>query len=429
MNVFQCLKSELDLFAPVPIQKDVLKAESIAYNPLSTLDSASLEFLVPGNSESYKDLSRVFLRLVVEIPQLKAGQTDEADDTVVANLLQSLFKQINIYLNNTCVSQAESTYHYRSYLEKVFNYGEEQATTSLKVAGFIPDKSKFDSFVAGENSGIEERRKWLTNGRQVELFGRVHGDLFNMSKYLLNNVDMRLAFIREKPEFYMMGDNGHKSEIKILEANLFVHNHIINPQLLMSHEKLLDKHKLVNYPIKRMTVRNFTVNSGIHTLNLDNIVIGQLPNVVIFGMVNNEAFYGKRSLNPFNFQRFDLSLFQLSINGQPFPSRPIEITSDATCSKYARAYHTVFSALNLDKTDKAHQITPENYLDGYFFLAFDVTRDASYGTLCGNLNSEGSLRIEAKFLKPLPKPITAIIGCEFDGLIQIDKNRNVSVAY
>jgi len=63
---FECIKSELDLFAAHPTQSSILRTEEVSYNPMASLDSAfSIEFVCLGNGETYRDLSIAYLRLVV----------------------------------------------------------------------------------------------------------------------------------------------------------------------------------------------------------------------------------------------------------------------------------------------------------------------------------------------------------------------------
>jgi len=39
------------------------------------------------------------------------------------------------------------------------------------------------------------------NSNKVELFGKVHADIFNQNKLLVNNVDLRMNFNIEKKRF------------------------------------------------------------------------------------------------------------------------------------------------------------------------------------------------------------------------------------
>jgi len=65
------LKSELDLFAAHPTQSSILRTEEVSYNPIAFLDGvSSIEFVCLGNGETYRDLSSVYLRLVVQLKKM-----------------------------------------------------------------------------------------------------------------------------------------------------------------------------------------------------------------------------------------------------------------------------------------------------------------------------------------------------------------------
>lgn len=358
MKMVQCLKSELDLFSPLPVQRDIIKTETIVINSISNLMSPSLEFLIPG-TECYKDLNNVYIRLLVEMTAPETGDTKvaESGNTVVNNIAHSLFRQVTIYLNNTIVSGGEANYGYRTYLEKLLNYSTEAASTFMKTSGWYLDSGKIDSIIATENPGLNQRCEWLTNKKKVEIFARVHADIFNQNRYLLSNIDLCINMVKEKPEFYMMGADSNKCDLKILEANILIDQCYVNPSLIMAHEKLLDSNKFITYPYKRLQLRHYAIPTNQHTLCIESAVMGLIPNLLLFAMVSSDAFQGKRSSNPFNFQHFDINSIQLNVNGQCVPSRPLEMNFEKNSGRYAHAYYMLFKNLQLIRADKANMIT------------------------------------------------------------------------
>lgn len=425
----QVLKSQLDLFSSVPIQKDVIRTESLVVNPICALDGPSLDFISPGVSDAYKDLSNIYLRLLLKLPtSVKTGTEEATQATVVNNIINSLFSQCQIYLNNVNVSNNEGDFAYRCYLEKLLNHGEESANTHLQSGGWYLDESKLDD-MSGTNLGYEKRKLWFTNGKTVEVYGRLTGDILNQHKYLISGVDLRINLIKSSPNFHLMSVEKDKSEIQILESNLFIEHAYVNPNLILAHNKLLESNKPLNYHIKRLQIRQYTIGANVHSVSLDNVIIGQLPNLLIFGMVSSEAYSGKRSKNPFNFEHFNLSSIQLSVNGYSIPTKPLEMNFVNESQIYSRAYFNLFRALQLQKSDQTNQVKMTNFNNGFTLIPFDLTRDANYGGLCLSQLSEGVVRLELKFSKATPSSITALIATEFDGCISIDKNRSVNVVF
>jgi hypothetical protein len=58
-------------------------------------------------------------------------------------------------------------------------------------------------------------------------------------------------------------------------------------------------------------------------------------------------------------------------------------------------------------------------------LEFDLTADKEADEEHTSLPRQGNLRIEERFKKPLPAPVTCILYAEFPVHIKIDNSRNV----
>lgn len=426
-----CMKSELDLFADRPVQASILKTEEVSYKPIASLDNTTvIEFTPIAHGDTYRDLSSIYLRLQVKL--LKDNQDTihtDAKSGVCNNILHSLIRQCSVYLNGKPVAQTESNYNYRSYIENLLNYGVESAQTHLEGTGWIIDKGNIDSIVDKENPGLDARKKLFGKSGTVELIGKLHADMFNQSKLLLSNVDLRIVLSLEKPEFYVMEEDGGKSYVKITDATLYMNHCTISPSILLAHEKVLQTKNCI-YPYKRVEVLSHTIPANSKTLHLDNVVTGRLPNFLVFGMVDNEAFVGKRSKNPYNFQHYNISEFCLSVNGVQVPSQPLQFDFQKSPSISTHGYYTLFKGTNIQHFDRSHQITKQFFENGCFLLAFDLTADQSNDlSACGNLLNQGVLRIHGRFSNELPKTISCIIYLEYSGLIEIDKTRTVYTRY
>jgi hypothetical protein len=410
-----------------------LGVEQVAYNPITSISNGtSYEFKIPGNGDSYKDLSSIYLRLLVEIsPSIADEPKKESSDkvSVVNNLLHSLFKQCTVSFNNILVSQ-DNDYHYKAFFQTILNYGGDASNTHLKTTGWVLDKKHLDSTIITDNPAHGERNSWFESSsggfnKKVELYGKLHIDLFNQSRFLLNNVDILINLNKEKSSFYMMERATDNSDIKILEANLFIDHIHVNPAILLAHHRMLSK-TTAKYPYKKVLIRQYTVNAGTANLNLDNIIMGQKPNILLFSMVTNNAYCGSRSKNPYFLQDFGLQQFAIFVDGKQIPSKPINmVKTDANIT--SRAYSTLFDALGIRYSDKGHQITKELFDTCYFMLAFDLTADHSYSTVCMNPMTNCSIRIEGSFRENLKESISCLIVFELDGLMEIDENRNVKI--
>lgn len=426
MAFAECMKSELDLFKPRIIQTNVLKTEEIAYKPLTSLENQSvIEFMCHGHGDVYIDLSSINLCVKIQLTKSDGSVYKAADlnqPGVVNNMLHSLFRQVNVSLNGKNINTTDGNYSYRAYIETLLNFGEDASRTHLELSGWYADSKGLDNLAALD--GLTKRKALLNNSSVVELYGKVHADMLNQPLLLLNNVDVRLTFSLNKPEFYLLTDTANDDTvIKILEATIYLKQCTINPDVLIAHHNLLEQSNM-KYHYKRCEVKSFTVASKGTSLNLDNIVLGQLPTNLIFFMVDNDAYTGIKKKNPFNLKHNKMTSCSLYVNGTETPNSSLSM--DFTNStQYARAYASIFSATGLLHSPHGNLITKEMYANGYFMVAYDLTSDQSAKDGCSSLVNQGNIRFDARFESALTSSITCLIYMEFDATLEIDKHRNV----
>ena len=76
------------------------------------------------------------------------------------------------------VTLHETSYHYKAYLEKLLNYGSDASSTHLVSSFWYLDSSG----ELKDNSGFVKRLHYLSSDNTIELYGRLHADLFNSDK-------------------------------------------------------------------------------------------------------------------------------------------------------------------------------------------------------------------------------------------------------
>ena len=96
--------TEFDIFGIKPKQIGTEETNEIIYKPIASVDQTDIEFMIPGDSDTYVDLD---LKLFIKGKLLKEDGTALADTDNVAgiyNLLHSLFGQCTISLNGTQIT-------------------------------------------------------------------------------------------------------------------------------------------------------------------------------------------------------------------------------------------------------------------------------------------------------------------------------------
>ncbi|GFX78921.1 uncharacterized protein F54H12.2 [Trichonephila clavipes] len=244
------------------------------------------------------------------------------------------------------------------------------------------------------------------------MIGRLHADLFNQDRLLLNLVDLKIKLIRSKTEFCLMGDRDYK--VVFDHISLFVRKVRVNPGVLIEHAKALEK-ATAKYPIDRVVCKVFSIPQSSYSFIQDNVFWGQMPKRLVLTCVDNDAFNGNCKKSLFEFNHFNMNFLGVYVDGQPMPHQPLELDFE---KDYIRAYQNLFlqsDGLYLSRTE---------FPKGYALYLFDLSPDLCDGEHF-NLIKHNNLRIELKFNKALEQTVSFIVFAEFESLIEIDKTRNV----
>ncbi|XP_033210723.1 uncharacterized protein F54H12.2-like [Belonocnema kinseyi] len=201
-----------------------------------------------------------------------------------------------------------------------------------------------------------------------------YGLTIHQDKFLLNGVELRVRLVRSKDAFCFM-DPTNRAYLRIEEASLLIRRAKISPGILVANAKALSQ-GAAKYPLTRVNVKTHTIHSGAQSETLDNVTIGQLPERIIIGFVENDAFNGHRSKNSFNFRHFNINHFSLYVDGMQISSKPLQ--PDFSKGKlYIDAYYTLFSETEIHFMNEGNNIDRLDYANGYCLFAFDLTPDLS----------------------------------------------------
>jgi len=204
----ECLKSGLDIFLKRSIQTSIVNSHTVTYKPIAPADNpAQLEFNCSGHSDFYIDLNSV--RLLLRIKLVKSDGSDVSEVNTVGcvnNLLHSMFSSLNVSLNGKPVTLHETNYHYKAYLEKLLNYGSDASGTHLVSNFWYLDSPDTEGVLSAskDNKGYSSRLNYMSNSQTLELYGRLHADLFNSDRMLINGVDMNVKLTRASEAFYLL---------------------------------------------------------------------------------------------------------------------------------------------------------------------------------------------------------------------------------
>jgi hypothetical protein len=423
------MPGELDVFERPVLQTGIIGGNWYQFKPTSVdVDATQLEFRIPGQGDHYMDLARTLINIKLKV--LKADDTAFASTDAIGptnNLLDTLWSNIKVEFNQKTVSDSRNMYHYRSYIEDLFNFNstakESHQTASL---WDTDDPGEHDNIT---NPAFKRRKLFTDSGKEIDLAGKLHCDLFNTSKYLLNGIDVRFIFVKNKLEHILFKNaTTAAAKIKIIDASLWIRKVKINPTILLAHANNLNRHT-AKYPFKRVEMHNYTISSGSQQHTIENMFLGRIPTRIIIGLVSHKAFSGAYDKCVFNFQHFNVNYLTLFKNGEQMFSRPYAPVYSASEFSYAMPYLQSFINTGNHLADDGYCISMQDWQKGFCLYPFDLTPDLSAHEQHWCIQEQGNLRLEIGMKSALTEAVTVIVYAEFREVLEIDKTRECSLEY
>lgn len=448
----ECSLSPLEWFCLPPTQTAVEKTYTVDYQPLTAIrHNAPIEFYIPASTEEYLDLKNSQLHIKCKIVNRDGLPCDREQVVAPVNdLFNSLWSNVELFFNDRLISHSNNTHGYTSIISHLIHDSEEKLHSSRSMSLIYKDtagsmngvnaklQNRFECVLGHDlaangadlvaatagNHGLHQRYLFTRLSQEVMLTGNLRIDMFEQNRYLPNGISMKLRFHRQNNVFALMApDNTFK--IEIMEAFMTIRKVKVSPGVLLGHTDALMKSP-AKFPITRKECKVLAIPQGFQSFVKDNIFLGQLPKRIVIGMVNNEAYAGNISLNPYNFEHFGINYMQLYTDGEPVLAKPLKL--NCAEGQYLDAFELLSKSFDKFDGEKSSIIKRQDWLRGYSLFSFDLTSDFD-GDDHFALIKHGNLRLEMNFDAALVNTINVIVYAEFDNIIEISNNRNIQFDY
>ena len=445
----ECAKSELDLFSVPPTNTAIEEGHWDNIQPHPNFDqSPVIRFDITGTNSHYVDLAATELHVKFVIYNSRTEKLAPVKDIgLVNNFLHSMFEQCQVYLNNVAVENTNKCYAYRAYLENLLCYNNDAKENLLRGDFFFPEDEKNEDYKASSSTNLKTTTlitkaqvhsdptdttsaKVNASADSWEAYGKIHCDIFNINKYMLNNIDIKLVFTRSSDSFCLLGAAGSKCVVSIADTFLRIRRVRVSNAVMLAHAMALEQ-TTAKYPIKRVLVKPFVIANNSSIFTISGIHFGIMPTRVVVGFVKTSAYGGTIEQDPFYFHHIGVNYLNLKV-----ASRALPYAQGIQMSYYKKNYTQGYMTLHKNIREASHGISYENYMQGNTLYAFDLTPD-----LCSadhfNLLKDGSLDLDVhlendtttKALVTDKIGYTAMFYLEFDNIIEITKERQVLVDY
>ena len=440
LKYISCPVSQLDLVEPTGVQTQVESFKDIEYLSTSAIqDGVPITFEI-GKDERFTDLSKLVIKTVVEIQgengtALTGKQFTNAESAgtlekvgVINNLGHRLWEQIVLTINDTKVTESSNNYAYKAMLETLLSYDDADEKSVLRLSCFKKGHGNITAefpTATHANKGLVERSKYFEGGKKVTLITRPRTDLCQQPRYIPDQCKMLLKLMPNKSSFVLMSDkNDAKYAFKIHSCKCSVRRVKITESTKIALQSTVEQHhESFRYPIHH--VKSELLNSGSSNFEFDNVFCGHVPNLLTLCTVENRSMYGVFKENPFHFKHNGLESLIITIGNETL----IRLHFDFANGQYVEAYDTLMRSTGQYKGSSSMLVDYNDLGNGNTILVFDLTARDDCNSEQFTVSKLENVKINLKYSNTLIETNNLILYGEFDGVLQIDANRNAVTDY
>ena len=326
--------------------------------------------------------------------------------THVNNILNSIFSNAELYINNHQIHNSNGLYAYKSHFSNNFKRTLSDYKGVLHCEGYDYEE---DPKNLVEGSFFTRKMKLYSRPDGFVLYGKLGIDFLTTSELLYPNMKVRIRLIRVRPNFYMISENRNVS-LGIVDCSLCTRRVMIKEDY---HKKRMSQlaYASFEYNCMETLAKTFIIPARQNQLIQENIFNNAPIRRIVIAMNSDSAFTGSFAEDPFCYQQFDVRDIRILRGGQP-------IVHQDTTDK-CRLYVTTMKAMNFQ--DDIPTIPVDIFKDHYV-LAFDLTsmQDATEHCHYPELIGEPQ-RLELYFISLLENVTEVIVLGESMPCVAVDK--------
>ena len=132
---------------------------------------------------------------------------------------------------------------------------------------------------------------YIKESKVLDLQGPILHDLFQVKRYILNQVRISIKFHRSRPDFCLLSSEAKKYKIDIEEMALRVRKVQVNPAIITAHNAMLSSTN-AKYSYTKTEMASMTLDKSTLNFSWNQVFQDSCPNRVIVTFVCSKATSG-----------------------------------------------------------------------------------------------------------------------------------------
>ena len=353
----------LDLFSIPTTDYSTQSARYVKISPV-TASLTPLIWHIEKQSDLI-DLRRSFfqwkIRLQTTAPGNIASGENESNDggitAIVNNMPHSMIKQFVMKCNGTLLTESADMYHYKSYLQTLLNYNRADgesiiATTNGNWRNEIDNPATYSAANVkgpaddgtGEDAAYtalsqnhkdaiqamkkETRDVWSGGKTKVVRMVPNH-ELFHQGRYIVPNTTFEFQFWLNSTNVWTNNvTNTGVREPTTDDVEVTFHMCVVKLDSGV-YRTLISKleKEMAHYPIVKSEIRQFPLENGATYKEILNPFNNRVPLRFYIAIVEQTAFNGSLTKDPFAFQAAGIEWIKQIVNGEEYPYETMDLNT------------------------------------------------------------------------------------------------------
>ncbi len=346
--------------------------------------------------------------------------------------LYTMFRDVQIYINNTPVFYGKFNYPY--FCQDLIRFKMPLTESNVvKQSALVWDDyqdldADYDGSLLVGYSGVvmdeyEDMADRFRDSSYVELQGPFLSDFSFIQMYLRDDCDVRIVLTPAAPEFALLACKLEPAPnycIEIDRCTAIVPRVKVKPSYRLPSE--------YSIPFVEHSMQMFVIAKD-STNYMRSITTGPIPRRLLIALTKETSYNGSYTESAFAFPHFHLNFVQVTAGGRLFPNNPLIMQFDQ--DEFLQCYYSLYDNMerNLQEVGglllSRYQFSKQNR----FFLAFDLTPDKESGSEHYSRLGMGQTSIQLGFSKPLPQNVVMIVMAEYERELKLSANGKVTIQY
>lgn len=411
----------------------VTKQYYVDFQPTTPLASRSgtILFDISNNSEDFINLHGIYMTLGLIIKDDKGKNVTPTKEVTLQNFIaQTIFQRLEIWANNVNINSAVgSNFPYKVIFDILLEHGKQEQKAIYSMGGFEKDTAGYmDQYeqTNTSNMGLRERFKKTRDGKVHYFKSKIFHDICNQKKFLPNKIPVRLKTNVNGDRFNLMYKNpGANAAVK--GYNISIETAVVSVPFVKLLPSYLGGYMLAlkkepdEIRFMKSEIASYNIAVGTTNIVIENLFQDRIPNKLILGFVDAEAYNGDNQKNGFNFQHMNIEDIAFEVDGQNVGSQ--RLTPNFSQKEWIDIYSNIFEGLNNDQRELPN-LTYEDIGDGYAIFKFNLIFVPDESTLPLR---KGHSRVLIRFQEALESAITLVAYTKFPARMVIDEPRNIFI--